>query len=260
MNKKVTYIIALCLLIFAAFLYALLQSSKKDNENTSSNQSTKREFIVIDDISNIEYQNQKYITTIQSSINGEKLNTYVDNNYYGLYTLEYGNNWNLYDNGNYVNYSGSLLAYSESLNLKLKKFSKGTIGETEKEEIINILGYQYLTELSNNEMVNIDLDNNGVMDKIVNVSNIDSFTEGVDEYFSIIYIVLNGEEKIILNSKIDVKDLYHAPLYNINYIWNMNNSSYDTLVFQKGFFSEVGDTVNVLFDYVENDYTIVFEG
>lgn len=82
-----------------------------------------------------------------SSVENKKLNVYIDGNYYGIYNLKYGTVWNLFDdNKEYVNYEGSLLAYSDGLNLENVSF------------IAEDFNSQYITEANNvlnNSKVNV---------------------------------------------------------------------------------------------------------
>ena len=117
-------------------------------------------------------------------------------------------------------------------------------------EINNILKNNINSNnLTINEKLVIDLDNNGINDKIINVSNLEE--EDANYYFNLIYLNLNGELKIIKNDPVNFEDVLITPVYNLMYILNINNDIYDSLIFRE---SDSQTKSYIMYQYKGNNY------
>lgn len=168
-NKLSIIIITLMVCVFGSLIiyFALFKNNddvnvnidNSHNSNLSNNitgNNTNTTPVVKDDIKYLvidEYcilynkTKNKFSYCKNSSVENKKLNVYIDGNYYGIYNLKYGTIWNLFDdNKEYVNYEGSLLAYSDGLNLENVSFTAEDFNS------------QYITEANkvlNNSKVNV---------------------------------------------------------------------------------------------------------
>lgn len=119
-----------------------------NNTNTTPAVKDDIKYLVIDEYC-ISYNKtkNKFSSCRSSNVEDQKLNVIVNYNYLGRYTLKHGTVWNLFDdNKEYVNYEGSLLAYSDGLNVENVSFTAEDFNS------------QYITEANkvlNNSKVNV---------------------------------------------------------------------------------------------------------
>jgi len=255
MKKKNSVIIVIIFLLVAIALLALVLSRKNTKEDTPAASEVYR-LVVGDSVH--EYSNNIWSKVDKDNYGKEEYNIYVNNKYFGYYYLYYIKAWNIFDSeDNYVNYNGSILAFSNNFNIKVSNYNINNITNTEIEEA-KALGIDInLSELDINELVYIDLDNNGVLDKIVNVSNID-YTSDYSNYYDLTYVVLNGEVIEIMNKKIEAKDYLISPVYRINNIININDEGNKSIILRESYFSLAGETCYNLYRNNDNKYENVW--
>ena len=225
------------IILLASFLN-IIYASEENNDK----------YLIIDNISVWKYKdNTWYNTSIPN--NDNYYLTYIDNKYLGMHKIKGQSKYILYDNNNnIVQYSGELFAYSNNFNIKNETFIIDEISDEKLKEVNSILDMNLnKNDLSINEWVSIDLDNNGAEDEIISVSNLDALDEQ-SKYFNLVYIILNnGNKQILINENIEERDVLNAPIYKIKYIFSID-SNYDNLIFEEGYFSNVDETRNLLFE------------
>lgn len=208
-----------CLLII--FCYFTFIKKKED-------QSRERFYMVIDNVANLMYVNNSWSYTNSSLI--EKYGnyeTYSYNNYLGKNSLEYVNTWNLFDKDkNFVNYKESLFAYSDNFNIKKINTSIRNITDVEKQEIISNFHYDDFNYLLSNEVLDIDLNNDGIMDKIVCVSNVNENKNLSDKYYNLIYIKLNDKIIEVVNQNSKNYNILRTDIYDLSYFFSYQKEKY----------------------------------
>ena len=221
-KREITVLIVLiisCLLII--FCYFTFVKKKEDK-------SQERFYMVIDNTANLMYVNNSWSHTNRSLI--EKYGnyeTYSYNNYLGKNNLEYVNAWNLFDkNKNFVNYKDSLFAYSDKFNIKKINTNIRNITEIEKQEIISNFHYDDFNYLLSNEVIDIDLDDDGVMDKIVCVSNTNENKNLKNKYYNLIYIKLNDKIIKVINENSKNYDILRTDIYDLSYFFSLDKTKY----------------------------------
>lgn len=239
-------LISICLLLV---LYLFVLNIKDDTKNKSN---SKKYYLVIDNVSNLMYINNKWFNTTISEIEkNDKYITYSYNDYLGINSLKYGNVWNLFNNnGDFVNYKDNLFAYSDSFNIKKKDTNIRNITEVEKNEIIKNFNYLDFNHLLSNEVIDIDLDSNGVLDKIVCVSNIDGDKNFKDKYYNLVYIYLNNNEIIqIINENSNNYNILKTDVYDLSYIFSINKKNYFLLKKSYNVISASSTKNIIMYDY-----------
>ena len=144
------------------------------------------------------------------SSNVSKFNIYVDNSYFGKYKLFYDDKWYLFKNGNTpVNYNGNMLALSGSIKYKIANFTthdiedKTYVNRVLKENNISedsILTYSYYTD--------IDLNNDGVLERIYTISNKFPYEDIGSLSFSYIFMIKNDKIIYLYKNKEELDDVY----------------------------------------------------
>lgn len=270
MHKKVYIVIIIILVLITVTVFFVYRDrlSSVDDEPTgstnnqgsgnSSNEIYSDRYLVIGTYSAwvMDSNNEWSRVNSNSNINNAGyLDVFINNQYIGLHRLYSGMYWNLYDeNDDYVDYDGSLLALSTDFEAEVPSYEMNSVDVNDLVTISSIVNRNVLVdELSINEKVNIDLDSNGIMDSIINVSNLDSLIDP-QTYFNLVYLVLNNENIVLIHENVDVSDILNYPVYNLVSLINLNNESNLSIIIQKGYFSSAGRNGNILYQYENGEY------
>lgn len=212
-------LIVSCLLIVFSY-YTFIK--KKENKNYE------KFYMVIDNVANLMYTDNSWFYTTSFEVEKQtNYETYSYNNYLGKNNLEYVNAWNLFDkNKNFVNYKDSLFAYSDKFNIKKINTNIRNITEIEKQEIISNFHYDDFNYLLSNEVIDIDLDDDGVMDKIVCVSNTNENKNLKNKYYNLIYIKLNDKIIKVINENSKNYDILRTDIYDLSYFFSLDKTKY----------------------------------
>ncbi len=245
------------LVLFFTFGNKDNNSSGNTNNNTVNNKTdNKTEYLVIGNTSNLKYNNGVFTKSGKYEIERlDSLKVYVNNKYYGDYKLKSGENWNLFDNKDeFVNYNGSLIAFSNTFNVKVRSnYKVREINEKDKVFLINDYNISSFSNLTTNEVIDIDLDNNGVNDEIICISSLDDSID-VKNYFSLVIIVLN-EERITLIEEKEDKAIH---IYSVYGVLNIDNNDHDSIILTQteGYISEKPIVSNLIYNYKNDKYMI----
>ena len=235
------------LLIALILSFSFVSSVKAVSNNNDK-------ILLIDDISTWAYiDGSWYNTTFEDGNNSYRV--YTDNKYLGTYKIKKSSEFTLYDNsGKNISYSGDLFAYSDSLDIRVRSYTKGKIVDSNLSEINTILNSSFKkSDFSVNERIVIDLDNNGVNDEIINVSNLDAQTEQ-SKYFDLMYININNKNRqVLINKNVIPANVLIEPIYQIKYILKVDEK-YNGIIVEEGYFSEAGKTNNLLYTNTDGTY------
>lgn len=249
MNKKVPIIIAVILFVIGIILYFVFRETKQGEVKSDIN------YLVIGNESIWENKNNSWKKVTYDDVNNKKLNVYIDNMYSGKYTLKYGKVWNLYDNSGLVMYEDSFVAMSD-VNWDIVNINIDGISKEDLIYINSVLNSKYsLEDITLNEKVNVDFNNNGIIDTIINVGNLNR--DGLDKYFSLVYVIIDGKKEILINEDIDVKDNLNYPIYRINSLLRKNGLI--NIILHKGYFSEAGTNGNRMYEIIDRKYELAIE-
>jgi hypothetical protein len=249
MNKKVPIIIAVILFVIGIILYFVFRETKQEVVKSDIN------YLVIGNESIWENKNNSWKKVTYDDVNNKKLSVYIDNMYSGKYTLKYGKVWNLYDNSGLVMYEDSFVAMSD-VNWDIVNINIDSISKEDLIYINSVLNSKYsLEDITLNEKVNVDFNNNGIIDTIINVGNLNR--DGLDKYFSFVYVIIDGKKEILINEDIDVKDNLNYPIYRINSLLRKNGLI--NIILHKGYFSEAGTNGNKMYEIIDGKYELAIE-
>lgn len=256
MNKKVPVIIIGGLVVILLVVFVLF----KKNESNSNNPNDSKEYsyMIINNESIWGY-NGSWIKSNNSLIDNTNLETYINNVYRGFYTYKLGNVWNLFDGSNLITYDGLLIGFSKNLG-RVININKVDIDSNDLNVINGILNKSIgIDDINKYEKVNIDLDNNGIMDSIIYVTNI--MDEELNSYFSLLYVVFNGSVYVLKNDDVTNDNFYEEPLYSIKAVVDINGKSVNNIIIEKGYFSNVNKTGNIMYQYNKDSkkYEIVIQ-
>ena len=165
----------------------------------------------------------------------------------------------MFDGSNLITYDGLLIGFSKNLG-RVININKVDIDSNDLNVINGILNKSIvIDDINKYEKVNIDLDNNGIMDSIIYVTNI--MDEELNSYFSLLYVVFNGSVYVLKNDDITNDNFYEKPLYSIKAVVDINGKSVNNIIIEKGYFSNVNKTGNIMYQYNKDSkkYEIVIQ-
>ena len=265
-KNKGLIITIIIIIIYALIIYFVFNSqtyfnnnnndNTNYNENSNNNEQTTNEsyYLVIND-NNYRYGNNVFSSVNKSYIESlYKLKTFVNNKFYGEYKLRYGNKWNLLDDKmEFVTYDGDLIAASTNFNLTVKSISFREINDEEKKYIIENYDIKTFGDLLTNQVVEVYLDRNNEMDKIICLSNSNLSYDNSNDY-NLILVYLNGKYQQILYEKGNDSKYVYNILSIINYLNNDN----DSIVIEKiiGYISDDMHSGYDIYNYKNNNYVM----
>ena len=247
------------LILFFAFGNKEDNNQNDNNNNNNSQQNIKNKedkYIVVGNFANLNYSHGLFSKAKVKKIEKiEKYKVYVNNKYYGDYKLKSGGNWNLFDkNDEYINYNGNLLAYSSNFNVKVRNNYKiREIDEKDKVFLINSYNLSTFSNLTINQAIDIDLDNNGEDDEIICLSSMEE-SNNDSSYYNIFVIKLNNEVTTLIEERED--DAKYV--YSIFGIINIEDSKNDSIIIKKveGYYSENPKVSSLISNYKNDKYMI----
>ena len=272
MNKKAACILILILLLGYALIVGIIFMVKEEpNDNPDNNGSNididndpveiTYDYLEINNI--IQLRNNGGIWSLASNEEFDEVlfDIYVNKTFFGNYYLKKGVNWNIFDeNNNYIDYEGDLVAGTSGLKMNVRNNNISVVDSIDLQEASTILENNIdMMSLSTNQKVMLDLDSNGIMDKVISLSNI--FSE-IDQsvYFNLLYVNLNGEIIVLEKELVNSANILVSPTYRIGYFINLLDSQYDSIFIQKGYFSNAGETTYLIYEYTDNTYSLTFDG
>ena len=250
MNKKVPIVIIFMLLLLIGLLLVFFKDDIKKEENSINKES----YLVIDNDTIWSYSDN-WNKAYYSDVNNKNMEVYINYSYMGNLTLKYGNTWNLFSNGNYISYVGKLFAISDNF-VNLVNFDDFFVDNNDLQVINNLLKLNLnLEDISLSEKISVDLNNDGYKDSVVYASNLN--TDGVDSYFNLVYTSINDKVNVLISDTYESSYYYNAPLYEINYIIDINDKK--NIILSKGYFSDAGVSGNMMYELIDGKYKLVIE-
>lgn len=259
-KNKVVLIILSLVLIYGIIMIFVLKNDNKTNNNNSSNNKTNINYLLINNISNWSYSNDKWnsLTNKEVAEANATYKAFVNNNYLGEYKVLYGTKWNLIDNdNNIVVYNGNLIAYSTNFNINISHLSSRKINSDDEKLIKEQYSFANLSDLTDNEVYDVDLDNNGTKDEVICLSNVGS-TSSLTSYFNLLIIKYNDDIKTLISENIKPEDMLDSKTYYISLISNINDSDISSIIVGYKYGSEAGKPGNMLFSYENNNFNKVY--
>lgn len=255
-------ILVVVLLVYSLIMFFLFSSKEegkspidKITESFDNKESKKNNYYLVTDNSEFEYYYKSFkkasITTIERQ---DKFNVFVNNKLLGDYKLKYATYWNLFDeDNNFKMYDGKLLAMTSNMNAKVRNIEIREINDSDKVLLINNFDIKTFNYISTNEVVDIDLDNNGVMDEVICVSSMQE-SDNSNNHYSIVVVKLNNEVIPIIEEKKD-KAIY---VYNIYGIINIFEREHDNIIISrtKDYDTDEPRTEDFIYQFKNNKYVI----
>lgn len=255
-------ILIIVLLVYSLIMFFLFSSKEegknpieKITESINDNSDKRNNYFIVTDNSEYEYYYKSFRKTSVSNIEKQdKFNVYVDNKLFGEYKLKYVSLWNLFDeNNNFKMYDGKLFAVSNNLNTKVRDIKIREMNESDKVLLINKFNLNTFNYITTDEVVDIDLDNNGVNDEIICLSSMQE-SDNSNNHYNIVVVKLNDDIITLVEEKGDNAKY----VYNIYSVINIFDRQQDNIIISrtKDYDSDAPSTQELIYQYKNNQYVI----
>ena len=258
MKLKGIIIVSVLLLVYGLGMYFLVGNSStgstSSNNTSNTNTKTKVNYMVIDNTSYRYYDGHFYSYSSSAIESLSTMKVFVNNKYFGDYKLKHVNGWNLInEKSEVVTFKGELLAVDKDFDVVVRSIKTREINEDDKYFILNNYGINSFKYLSRNQVVDIDLDKNGEMDKIICLSSMEP-SDNLNNYYNLVVIDYNGKPITI----VDERKENTASIYEIQSVININNNENDNIILYKydGYMSDDSSYSNVIVSYKNDNYVI----
>ncbi len=254
-NKKVTMVLAFGLAVCMLLVW-MFYGDKKVNNDEDTNSS----YLVLGDASIWKYEKENKWKKMNAKTFDKKVkvDAYNDNNYLGYYNLKYVNVWNIVDdNGSFVNNDEDFLGATKGLVTSVDNFESSTLLDDEKENVRVLMDYGYSVETISGETLSVDLNNDGVNEKVVYASNMNE--EGLDDYFSLLYVDIDGNIDVLFKKEFKASVLLDEPSFRIYAVVQVKGMPYKNIILHKNYNSEAGSPGYLMYQYSDGKYQLSIE-
>ena len=251
--------LVIAIVLFAIYGLVMYFVLGKPEQGTSTSTSTPTKsttyYMVVGESGIYKYEKDKFSITNKNSIEAlQNMKVFINNKYYGNYRLKYVAKWNLLnDKYEFVSYKGSLLAVSDDFEVVPREYTVREINDDDKYLLLQNYGISSFKYLTTNEVVDIDLDKNGVEDEIIVLSSMVD-NDNINNYYSLVILKYNNEVITLIDERKE-EAIY---VYDINSIINILDNSNDSIILDRieGYYAESSDVTNVIINYKNNNYVI----
>lgn len=188
--KVITIILVVYLVVFF-LIYGLTNMKNGQRELT----------LLVGDNTVWNYSNKSWLNITREetldSLNWQEYKVFLDNKYFGEYSMWYDDNkWYAFNsNKTAVKMEGELIAYKANYDLKIKEFeTKENKNNTYVHQVLKENNLSTSSQMTVNNVINYDIDNDGVAEQFYIISNAFASDFYPDTIFSIVFMV--KEEKI----------------------------------------------------------------
>lgn len=188
--KVITIILVVYLVVF--FLIYGLSNIKNGQRKLT---------LLVGDNTVWDYSNRSWLNITREetldSLNWQEYKVFLDNKYFGEYSMWYDDNkWYAFNsNKTAVKMEGELIAYKANYDLKIKEFeTKENNNNTYVHQVLKDNNLSTSSQMTVNNVVNFDIDADGVEEQFYVISNAFASDFYPDTIFSIVFMV--KEQKI----------------------------------------------------------------
>ena len=191
-----------------------------------------------------------------SSLNWQKFTTYVNNEYFGEYSVWLDDKWYLFDdNRQAVSYQGDLFAYKADFDMNVLPF---TVSKIEDFTYVNqVLNNHQLSSDSSYTLTNMssfDFDKDGVNEDFYFVSNVFATDFFPDKYFSFVFMVKSGKI-YMLYEDVDQNDGTNGCRPQLYTVADVDDDRSYELIVECSRYS-VQEPVIMLYEFLDDEFKI----
>lgn len=204
-----------------------------------------------------EYSNKKWIKVNDSYINDYNWNEFsifLDSEYKGKQLVWLDDQWYIFDkNKNAINYTEKFIGVKANYEINVKKFE--VISDSQSDYTNELLSKYNLpanSELTVNDKVVLDIDNDGADEEIYLISNTFSVDTEPDTIFSNVFMIKNNQMYTIYENS-ESGSAYNGCLPYINSILDVDNDNNYEIVLTCSRYS-AQDPINSIYKFENNAF------
>lgn len=270
MKKKGLLVIVLLLILYTIAMIIFFRGNDNSFDDVSNDDSINdsniindniTKYLIISNVSTWSLKNNKWKKVPSAIIEKNKSHykIYAGNSYIGEYNLRFANNWNIFnDKDEFIDYDGKLFAFSNNFDIKLLRFNSMELTEEDEDFVNDNYGKKDFNMLYSNEVINIDLDNNGEIDKIICLSNNDEDFDNKDDFYNLVFVKLNDKIYNIIDENKDNSNTLELPIYEIERVFTYESDIYIVIKKIIGIESEGPSYYNYLYKFNGNQFVKIF--
>lgn len=182
-----------------------------------------------------------YKTVEEMDLENRLIHVYQQNQDLGTYHLQYANRWNFFQNNSWKNLYGDFFGVDDSLNGEVLPYRFETMTSYDFSSLNEVLLHHNISfyhHLNTDRVLIVDLDQNGVEDRIYALSN-QTEEENETIYFSTLFVELNGKIQEVYFHKSE--ESYQNPYYNVFSIFRLDEEKQTRIILNKGFYDQTGE-------------------
>lgn len=191
-NKRYTIIIAILVIYLIIFFAVFGYENYKKGKLSAT--------LLIGDSTVWKYSDNSWTNITKNTsideLSWQEYNVFEDNKYKGNYQLWYDDSkWYAFEEDkSAVQIEGEFLAYQANYDLNVKSFETKTISNnTYVHQVLTENGLSTASQLTVNNVIQIDIDNDGVLEEFYIISNAFALDFYPDTIFSIVFMVKDGQ-------------------------------------------------------------------
>ena len=189
---KLKYIVLIVILIVYGVVMYLAFGVNESKERAASTT------LLVGDSTVWNYSSRDWMNintpSLLSNLNWQKFKVYIDNQYFGKYSVWKDDRWYFFDNNkNAVSYQGHLFAYKADFDMDLVDFSTTNITDySYVHQVLEEHGIDSQSSYTLENVSKVDFDKDGVLEEFYIVSNVFATDFFPEKYFSFVFMVDNG--------------------------------------------------------------------
>lgn len=207
-----------------------------------------------------EYNNKNWIKVNSGHIsdyNWKEFDVFLDSTYKGKKLVWHDDQWYIFEkNKSAINYTENFIGIKANYEINVYKFE--VENDTSKDyayELLSDYNLPLSSELTVNDKINVDLDNDGEEEEIYMISNAFPIESEPDTIFSNVFMIKNKQKYSILEQH-EQGDVYSGCLPNINSIIDVDNDNNYEIVLTCSRFS-AQDPINTIYKFDKTKFNKV---
>ena len=246
-NKRYIYIIVILFIsVFLFFIFYGINAIKDYNKD---------EILIVSDNIFRKYKSKWFKIQDMKSMNWKKFHIYVNNDYYGDKYLYYNEKWYIFEKDKKaLTYSGDILAFNA--NYKVVKFNE--INNYSDKNIEKILEENKSENLGieNSYYIDVDIDNDGSLERIYVVTNRFSDKLNSGKFFSYVFLVKKEKITYIYKEESNDSDSYSGCKPYISNIIDVDEDNKYEIIMTCSYYSNGIKKYN-LYEYQKGKFNLL---
>lgn len=233
MNQKNIKIIGIILLSFTlyAVLFFVLNFNQKNKEG----------YIIVANLGGYYCKEQicEYKNASNIIIEQEYMKIYQQNKFLDKYRMEYNDKWNFFQNEGWAPIYGDFLGISESLEAEVLELDYEPFSVEDRKILREVLISKGITEynkLIEESVAVVDLDGNGVKDRIISTSN-QNGEMPEEKYFSVLVVILNGKKEEVY---LETSNEMNLRMSNVFAVLKLEEKDSTRIITNNGYYDQGG--------------------